>query len=223
MELLASLLSIAAAIGIPFLLHRATHPKRELRFAIVPLDAGAGTWRMVVWSTSRADIPSALYDDGRPIVFQLNPGVVPRSITTNSQGTPFWRNGELHLGPKLLHTDFFATAEFLAQHEFTVVVEKSLIDVPIVEDRSLASRSQDAQLRVVQRSKARARLTLRIVGLWLLAIGFGLFVVGLGLGLGGIEPLGSALGGTSLILLPSSLLILAVDALRRLAKRRSRA
>lgn len=82
------MLGVAAAVGIPILLHRASHPKRELRYSIVQVDRTAGTWRVLVWSAARADIPSALYDSDLPIVFRFDPPVSAGAVRTNLAGTP---------------------------------------------------------------------------------------------------------------------------------------
>jgi len=126
---------------------------------------------------------------------------------------------ELHLGPRLLHTDFRASAEFSTSRAFDVKVDKTLIDVSIVEDRAVANTPQARQIAAVERSQARARLTLRTVWTWVLIGSFVLFVVGLSLSLGGIEPLGTSLGGASLVLFPVGLVLLLIDGIRRIARR----
>lgn len=222
MELASSLVGVAAAIVIQIIFHRLTHPKRELRYAVVPLDQAAGTWRVLIWSRARADIPSSLYDSGLPIVFRFDPPVAPGPVETTLRGTPVWNAGELLMEPRLLHVDFLASADFYTRQQFNVSVERNLIDVPIIEDRSFPSTSQTGQIRAVQRSKARARLTVRSISVSILVVGLLLFTVGLALGLGGVEPLGTALGGTSLIVIPLGLVTLAIDAVRRLVLRRTR-
>lgn len=214
------LLTIGATIGMPVVLHRATHPKRELRYAVTSVNEAAGAWRVVVWSVARADIPSSLYDGNRPIVFRFSVPVVSGPVRSNLLDGPVWASeNELHLGPRLLHTDFFASAEFSTSRSFGVSVDKTLVDVAIVEDRAVASTSQVRQAAAVERSQARARLTLRTVWAYVLIGSFVLFVAGLSLSLGGIEPVGTSLGGASLILFPVGLVLLLVDAIRRIARR----
>jgi len=133
---------------------------------------------------------------------------------------PSWSNEtELHLGPRLLHPDFLASVEFRATSSFNVTVDKTLIDVSIVEDRAVARVSQPRQVAAVERSKVRARLTLRTVWIYLLIGSVALFVLGLGLSLGGIEPVGTSMGGASIILFPVGVILLLVDGIRRLARR----
>lgn len=124
--------------------------------------------------------------------------------------------------PRLLHADFFATADFYASSPFDVNVERNLIDVPIVEDRSLAATPQQNQVRAIERSKARARLTLRFLSVSTLIAGATLFIVGIGLSIGGVEPVGTALGGVSLILIPAGTVMIVIDAIRRVARKRRR-
>lgn len=220
MELFVGLLTVAATIGIPVLLHRASHPKRELRYAVTLANASTGTWRVVIWSAARADIPSSLYDGDRPIIFRFSVPVVSGSVTSSLLDGPLWvSETELHLGPRLLHTDFQASAEFSTSRAFDVKVDKTLIDVSIVEDRAVANTPQPRQIAAVERSQARARLTLRTVWSYVLIGSFVLFVVGLSLSLGGIEPLGTSLGGASLVLFPVGLVLLLIDGIRRITRR----
>lgn len=220
MEILLGLLTVAATVAIPVVLQRVNHPKRELRYAVVQNGASAGSWRLLVWSVSRVDIPSALYDEKQPVSFQFSVPTTHGLIESSSPRALYWESPtELHLGPRLLHPGFFGSAEFHSTQPFDLAVDASLIDVLLVEDKSVVSSSRSAQERALRRTQARARLTLRTFWVSILLGGGGLFVIGLILSLAFIEPLGTALGGSSLVLLPVGLILLIIDVISRRLRR----
>jgi hypothetical protein len=223
MEFVIGLLGVLAAVIIPVYLHRKNHPRRELRYAVVPV--GERRWRLMLWSTGRADIPSASFDAGRSIVFKFSsPVLVDERSEDVARG--FYSDAgpatELHFPARLLHRDFADEVFLTANAPFDVRVDHPLIDIPFVNDRKVEQAAAPSkQAQVVRRSRARANVSLLMVSLWLTGASFALFVLGLALSFADAD-LGAGLGIPGMLLLPVGIIMIAIAVIRRLVARRKR-
>lgn len=216
-------MGVLAAVVIPVYLHQKNHPRRELRYAIV--SDGQSRWRLIVWSTGRADIPSASFDAERPIVFSFSSPVrvIGGPVGTASRASLVVASStEVHLPARLLHRDFADELVLTAVAPFDVRVDHPLIDIPLVHDGKVEQvAAPSMQARAVRRSRARAHVTLLMVSLWLTCASFALFVVGLALSFADAN-LGAGLGIPGMLLLPVGAVLMLIAAIRRLVARRRR-
>lgn len=217
MEFVIGLLGVLAAVVIPVYLHQKNHPRRELRYAIV--SAERSSWRLMIWSTGRADIPSASFDAERPIVFTFSSPVHVIDVHRRSHlivSSPM----EIQLPARLLHRDFTDELALTADAPFNVRVDHPLIDIPLVHDQKVEQAAAPAtQERAVRKSRARAHVTLLMISLWLTSASFALFVVGLALSFVDAN-LGAGLGIPGMLLFPIGAIMLLIAVIRRLIIRR---
>lgn len=223
MEFVIGLLGVLAAVIIPVYLHRKNHPRRELRYAVVP--AGERRWRLMLWSTGRADIPSSSFDAGRSVVFKFS---TPVQIVEQSEDVVkgFYSDPtcatELFFAARLLHSDFADEVFLTAGAPFDVRVDHPLIDIPFVKDSKVEQAvAPSRQAQVVRQSRARANVSLLMVSLWLTGASFALFVLGLGLSFADAD-LGAGLGIPGMLLLPVGIVMFIIAMIRRLVARRKR-
>jgi hypothetical protein len=226
METLLGLLAIASGIGIPIYLQRKEHPRRELRYAVNAISAaetsqGRGAiYSLRIWSTSRADISSMTFDDGRDLVFSASqPLMLP--IEETSRGgecdplcllDPF----RIALKPQLLHTEFDTRLCFYAPHPFFLQVVNPLIDVRVVRDAKVEAAGPSREQRAVARTRKKAHVSLFGVGLSLTVFGFVLLILGVSLSYVD-EALGAQFGIPSILILPVAIPMLIISGVRALA------
>ncbi|MCS0646699.1 hypothetical protein [Curtobacterium flaccumfaciens] len=213
------ILGFLAAVVIPMYLHRQKYPRRELRYAILRDDA-PGIWRLRIWSTSRADIPSATFDDARPIIFTFSRAVADKGPgpSMGRRATEWIAPTELAIAPQLLRTDFSSTVIFSAHEPFSLQVENSLIDVPVSRDTKVETYGIPRVEVAIRNTRTKSRISALAIVLWLTAVSFALFVLGLSVATYD-DKLGEALGIPGMLLLTLSLVALLVIGLRRLFTR----
>ncbi|MBD5380520.1 hypothetical protein ACR8AL_00095 [Clavibacter sepedonicus] len=226
MENLIGIIGVMVAFAISIYSHRQNHPKRELRYAIAPwspqADTSDGTlMRLLVWSTGRADIPSAQFDSGHPIVFVFSAPVSPQFGVTETapQWSPaFTSPTEFRIPTRLLRTDFRVQVPFQASEPFLVTVSNPLIDVPILRDLKAEKTTVASQEHAIQKSRARARVSLLAIASWLTAISFITLIVGAAIS-GNDETLGAGIGIPGMLAFPICLALLGVAGFKRMLTR----
>lgn len=224
MEFAIGLLGAIVAVVIPVYIQRVEHPRRQIRYSLVlatpdALPSSDLTFRVLVWSAGRADVPSALFDAGKPIVFHFDtPVTVIENTFASAQPVDYFElrtPSALLISAHLLHHDFSAEITLRAPTLPQVLVDNPLIDVRITRDikveKSPAPARQD---RAVARSRARARVSLMRISVWLIIVttvmvigGSALTIVNNGVGTGIAAP--------GLIVFPIAVVMLIVAALRR--------
>jgi hypothetical protein len=227
MDIVIGLLGVLAAVAIPVYLHVQSHPRRELRYAVVHelpmrLVPGPAHWRLIVWSTGRADIPSTSFDAGRPIVFRFTSPVETVATETHPSQPmlSLATSTEAHVPARLLHKDFARVLVVAVDAAFDVQVENPLIDIPIVRDLKVERATVAAQDRAVSKSRARGHITTLRVAVWVTGTSFVMFVTGLTLSLLN-SPIGAGIGIPGLFLgMPVGVILLIIAGLRSLHARR---
>lgn len=230
MDIVLGLLAIVTGVGVPIYLQRRDHPRQELRYAVTvrtgaPTGEGfsrqiAPVYRLRLWSTSRADISSRTFDDGRALVFHVSG---PLEVLRHEPG-PLHAESvlcllnpqQIVLTPQLLHADFDSHIDFVSQHPFILTVVSPLIDVRIVRDLRVEFAGLAREQRAVIRTRKKAHLSLFTISLSLSVLGFLLLVVGVSLSYAD-EALGAQFGIPSVLILPVALPLLIVSGIRRLA------
>lgn len=225
MELIIGLIGVVSGVAIPIYLHLKSHPKREIRYAVTPVmngsRAGLPEWRVALWSSGRADIPSALFDSARPIVMRFsNPVSVLESTASGGLIEPFRSNSpvDLALPAQLLRQEFRAEARFSVAGWFDLSVENPIIGVELVRDRKAEGLPPARQERAVQQSKKRSRITFLRIATWLTVASFAMFVVGVTLVAVKIDA-GTGIGIPGMLLTPVGLVLLAIAGIRNLIAR----
>jgi len=234
MEIAFGVIGLLVAAIVPFYIQRQNHPKRELRYAVVLVknkntnfSQTGSVVKLRVWATGRADIPSALFDDHQPIIFRfsapvtvleqdLGPGIA-------SSRVPKFRTPQLlYIEPQLIHQDFSISLILEPQAPFSLTIENPLVDVLIRRDIKVEGLAPARQEREVQRSKAKAHITLMSVAIWIMIATFALFVVGISVSFVDSDT-GAAFGVPSILLFPVGVVLLLVAVVRRfLSKRRKK-
>ena len=232
MEIVFTLLSVVAAFVIPIYLHRQNHPRRELRYAVgrastEDTQRDPAALRLAVWSTGRADIPSTQFDGQHPITFSFSSPVTPLRPTVPSHATHPWAptvrtSQEFAIPARLIHRDFRAEFVFTPSSPFHLAVLNPLIDIRIIRDVKAESSAPATQERAINRSRARAQVSLLSIATWVTAISFVLFFIGVAVS-GADSNLGAGIGGPGLLLFPVGLVLLIVAGVNRgLARSRAR-
>lgn len=158
-EVVLAVIGLVATIAVPFAIHRATHPKRRVSYFLevrpqfpVPSPPGipAGQpqsppagWPMLVtlqmWSSGRADVSSASFDDDRPIVFQFSSALVgePRfpDEPTYLGGFELEEPNRLRFAPALIGGGRLFSADIVVPQPVNFLVRHPLIDVEVSESR----------------------------------------------------------------------------------------
>jgi len=228
MEIVVALLSVLAAFVIPIYLHCQNHPRREIRYAVARASAedtqrDPSAMRLAVWSTGRADIPSAQFDGQHPIVFSFSSPVtamypaVPGDVT--HPWTPVARTSQEFVIPtRLIHRDFRAEYVFTPSNPFHVQVLNPLVDIRILRDVKAEKAAPATQEREINKSRARAQVSLLVIAGWVTGISFVLFVIGVSVSAADAN-LGVGIGGPGLLLFPVGLVMLGVAGANRLLAR----
>lgn len=228
MEIVVALLSVLAAFVIPIYLHRQNHPRREMRYAIgrasaedTQLDPTA--LRLAVWSTGRADIPSTQFDGQHPITFSFSSPVTPLRPVVPGHAIHPWAptvktSQEFVIPARLIHRDFRAEFVFTPSSPFHVMVLNPLVDIRILRDTKAENSPPATQERAINKSRARAQVSLLSIAAWGTGISFVLFFIGVAVS--GVDSnLGAGIGGPGLILFPVGLVLLAIAGVNRLLAR----
>ena len=230
MEFVFALVGAIAAVVLPVYVQRKDHPRRELRYGIVPADGslsdpsiGGTLWRVRVWSTGRAAIPSALFDAGSSVVFTFT---VPIAVLLKSSPNPAGgrdvfqvaSSTELRIAPQLLREDFSADVTFSAPGSFGVWIDNPLIDIQIVRDKKIETLDPARQQKVVAKSRARAHVSLMAIALWLTLVSVVMLFVGVGIS-SSDSVLGASIGIPAMLIVPIALVLVVVAGVRTLTRR----
>lgn len=228
MELVLGLIGIVSGVAIPVYLHFKSHPKREIRYAVAPsapgVTPGVYEWRVALWSSGRAEIPTALFDSNRAIVLRFSEPITFLSTTATGGVIEPLRSTTstaLALPAQLLRQEFRAEAQIAITGPFSVTVENPLIGVDAVRDAKAEAPAPAQQEQAVQRSKKRSRITFLRIATWLTIASFACFVLGISLALGGLDA-GAGFGIPGMILTPIGLVLLAIAGIRNLVLRTRR-
>lgn len=161
-----AVIGLIAAVAVPVAIHRATHPKRRVSYFVsarpqvpVPLPPGQRDarrmtpppgWPMLVtlsvFSSGRADVPSALFDGGRPIAFRFGSPI--RGVKTDPAEFPGFGGFEIEdadrlvFPPTLIGADRTFTAEVAVDWPVTCTVRHPLIDVQVLETHTPPDRTR---------------------------------------------------------------------------------
>jgi hypothetical protein len=230
-EIVIGLLTVAATALIPIVVQRRDRPRRQLRYGVVAVPGVATGYvahspmvKLSIWSSSRADIPSALFDANRPIIFRFS---APVALSDSGQGPADVSSfaptlvspTELHVRPQILHQDFFVSFVLVPSAPFHLAVENSLIDVRVVRDIKVESLGESRQSRGVQRSQARARLSFLAISAWILGGSVALMILGFFVFLLDAA-VGTGMATAGVIIFPFAFILFAVALIRHLMKRR---
>lgn len=214
MEIVIAIASLAAAIFLPLYIHRKTHPIRQLRYTLRAekmVVGGAAMANLVtvevdgvplrdphlvtidIWSTGRADISSAAFDAGRPIIIEFGTPVLNAAYPQAEGVDPvlFVRNpsdkNQLLLPPTLLSRDMTSSVDVLIEGVPSFRLTNPLIDIEIRE-----AKVEEA-VSPVMSTRKRARFSMLRLSVWTSGAGFVFFATGLGVSFA--DPgIGSALG-----------------------------
>jgi hypothetical protein len=151
-ELVLAIIGLVLTIGVPWALHRATHPKRQISYYVSqrpyqasPAPSGdspapAGPLTVVtlsLWSSGRADVPSENFDQNRPIVFQFSSPIGdPAPDDLGDLGG--WRKDgtrRLVLDPTLIGGGTVFTTTVIAADPVGLAIRHPLVDVDLVASR----------------------------------------------------------------------------------------
>ncbi|MBM7026929.1 hypothetical protein [Clavibacter zhangzhiyongii] len=211
MEIMVALLSVLAAFVIPIYLHRQNHPRREIRYAVSSASAedtqrNPTAMRLAVWSTGRADIPSTQFDGKHPITFHFSNPVAPLRPAPRDDPAHPWEpaartNQEFVIPARLIQRDFRAEFVFVPLSPFHVTVLNPLVDIRILRDVKAEDSPPATQERAIDKSRARAHVSLLSIAAWVTVVSFLLVVVGVAV-TGADKNLGAGIGGPGLLLFP---------------------
>ncbi|MBD8540526.1 hypothetical protein [Frigoribacterium sp. CFBP 8751] len=231
MEYVIGLLSVIATVAIPLFVRRRDRPRREVRYGVVQVVPGIPsqggvpvTLGLQIWSSSRADIPSATFDRGRPIAFRFSAPVEllhdglgdwERSDRTPRLVSP----SELHIEPQVMHQDFFISLTLRASEPFFLRVDNPLIDVRVVRDVKVERLAPSRQDRGIQQSRARARVSVLAVGVWAVAACLLLMVTGFFWFLADQE-VGAGITTVGVLLFPFAIVLLVSAAVQKIVSNR---
>jgi uncharacterized membrane protein len=224
MEFTIGLLGAIVAVVIPIYLQRMEHPRRQLRYSLVSTVENSPAnseviFRLLAWSAGRADIPSGLFDSGRNIIFHFDApvAVVETATAPVKLGPHFELTGptELLIAAQLLHHDFSAEITLSARVLPRVLVDNPLIDVRITRDMRVEKSPAPArQDRAVARSRARARVSLMLISVWLTVVSAVMVIAG-SLITTVNNSVGTGIAIPALLVFPVAVIMLIVAALRK--------
>jgi len=230
LEIIVSVLGIVIATFVSIWTLRRTNPKRQLRYRVeaTPLLAATadGVGRVSVgvdgrpvrnpqivhltlWSDGRADIGSASFDGGLPLIFDLGaviidrlPDAVPSPIRFEVQ-----EPSRLIVRPTLLPRKFETSARVIVDGTPVVAPNYVLTDVPVVEDRAPQVRE------AIDTSRQRIRVTPLLVTTGVLALGTISLVFSL-IAYAFNKDLSAVAGGISLMVIMLAILVIGIAIFR---------
>lgn len=214
-NVLVGLLGVLVAVAIPVIVHRATHPKREISYHTTaqPVWHGTTTPRpaasvvLQVWCSGRADVPSSRFDAGLPLTFRFDDPVLDVTMPAESPEPWQFRQSGSHdvtLGPVVLGRGTLFTAAVAL--DVVLPVDKRVgvrVWNPLVDTEVIPAPAPPNSVT----GKPRARRSLGTVGIGVILTitGFvllSLYVIVIGATYGESEV------NTGLVVLLSSLLLL---------------
>lgn len=174
MEIVLPLLGLIASVAVPLFIHRATHPARRVSYSVDALPLGvppgsAPASRVTVrlWSSGRTDVPSSVFDSGRPITFQFATPILDDLSPAPEHeidGWGFAREGENRLifPPALIGHGTEYSRTVVVTDPVRYLMRHPLADVEMVR---AAGGPEPAGRR-------RLRVSAMVVGAGLIALGF---------------------------------------------------
>jgi hypothetical protein len=190
-NVVVGLLSVFVAVAIPVIVHRATHPKREISYHTTAEPVWHGTMSprpaanvvLQVWCSGRADVPSDRFDAGLPLTFRFDDPVLEVTMPADSPEPWQFRRGGSHdvtLGPVVLGrgTLFSATVTvdtvLPVDRRVRVRVWNPLVDTEVIPAPAPPNS-------VMGKPRARRSLGTVGIGVILMVTGFVLFALYIGL------------------------------------------
>jgi hypothetical protein len=186
-NVVVGLLGVLVAVAIPVIVHRATHPKREISYHTTAEPVWHGTTNprpaanvvLQVWCSGRADVPSSRFDAGIPLTFRFDDPVL--AVTKPESSPEPWRfrqegPHDVTLGPVVLGrgTLFSATvtvdAVLPVDRRVGVRVWNPLVDTEVVPAPAPPNE-------VTGKPRARRSIGTVGIGVILTITGFVLFVL----------------------------------------------
>jgi hypothetical protein len=230
MEIVIGLITVVLGVAIPVWLHRLAHPRRALRYRVEhsPMRDASGRFNdlqatyLTIWSVARADIPSAAFDAGRPLIVDLGTTILPGTFVSDPaanlpQGVQLVQSGpsQVALMPYLLPKEAQVSARMYTERTSSPAVTVPLIDIDVIRD---TNRNTAAAINTTRRrsrlSAIQITLGVLIASVLVMAVGIGFSIVK--------SPLGSALGAPALFIAMLSTLVLAGLLIARLVRRLAR-
>lgn len=240
MDIVLSVIAIIIGAAVPVWLHRRENPAREIRYGVessrlidlAMTDGAAPSVRFYgrevsdpykatvrVWSAGRADVPSAAFDSGKPLVVDMGAPIIAGTFRsgTSRTGLSFTQlsDCEVGIGPGLLPKDFDLTFEALLEVQPQVSIRSPLIEVAVVPEHQ-PTTAQVADVHI-QRVRRKARVTglrvitaITIAAAVLLVVAFALYQVE--------AKVSAAVGGVAIIVLGMCAVAYIAIGLTRFAK-----